>query len=78
MKENSYDQRTDIGIVVNVIQSIKHIIINNLSNPEYKRIASPLKYHTRVCSCFPTKNGFAVGSIEGRVAIHHVEDKDQV
>lgn len=57
----------------------KHIIIYNLSNPnvEYKKIASPLKYQTRVVSCFPTKNGFAVGSIEGRVAIHHVEDRDQ-
>lgn len=34
-------------------------------------IASPLKWQTRVISCFTaaTNSGFAVGSIEGRVAI---------
>jgi len=57
----------------------KHIIIYNLTNPnaEFKRLASPLKYQTRVVTCFPSKAGFAVGSIEGRVGIHHVEEKDQ-
>jgi len=56
----------------------KHMVIYNLQNPqqEYKKITSPLKYQTRVVTCFPNKQGFAVGSIEGRVAIHHVEDKD--
>lgn len=72
----SMDIRHPLAVVAT---AEKHIIIYNLSNPsvEYKRIASPLKFQTRVVSCFPTKNGFAVGSIEGRVAIHHVEDKDQ-
>ena len=37
---------------------------------------SPLKWQTRVVSCFPAANGFAVGSVEGRVAIQYVEDKD--
>lgn len=36
---------------------------------------SPLKQQTRTVSCFPTAKGFAVGSIEGRVAIQHM-DKD--
>jgi len=56
----------------------KHIIIYNLQNPavEYKRISTPLKHQTRVVACFPSKTGFAVGSIEGRVAIQHVEEKD--
>nr|ODN96757.1 mRNA export factor [Cryptococcus depauperatus CBS 7855] len=46
-----------------------HII--NLSNPTaiFKSIESPLKWQTRVVSCFPTGDAFAVGSIEGRVAI---------
>jgi len=43
---------------------------------EYKRIQSPLKFQSRCIACFPDKTGFALGSIEGRVAVHHVEDKD--
>ncbi|KZV90570.1 WD40 repeat-like protein [Exidia glandulosa HHB12029] len=56
----------------------RHIQIFNLSNPStpYRQIVSPLKWQTRVVSCFPAANGFAVGSIEGRVAIQYVEDKD--
>jgi hypothetical protein len=33
---------------------------------------SPLKWQTRVISCFPTGTGFAMGSVEGRVAIQYV------
>ncbi|KAF4596350.1 hypothetical protein EYR38_007729 [Pleurotus pulmonarius] len=38
----------------------------------------PLKWQTRVVSCFTAaaSSGFAVGSVEGRVAIQYVEDKD--
>ncbi|KIM56897.1 hypothetical protein SCLCIDRAFT_131585 [Scleroderma citrinum Foug A] len=58
----------------------RHIQIFNLTNPTtaYKTITSPLKWQTRVVSCFTNSpsSGFAVGSIEGRVAIQYVEDKD--
>ncbi|KAI0346068.1 WD40 repeat-like protein [Trametopsis cervina] len=56
----------------------RHIQIFNLTNPStaFKTMVSPLKWQTRVVSCFPTANGFAVGSVEGRVAIQYVEDKD--
>jgi mRNA export factor len=56
----------------------RHVIIYDLRRPtvEFKRFASPLKFQSRVISCFPDKTGFALGSIEGRVAIHHVDDKD--
>ncbi|CAA7267083.1 unnamed protein product [Cyclocybe aegerita] len=59
----------------------RHIQIFNLSNPNtaYKTMTSPLKWQTRVISCFtgsPANSGFAVGSVEGRVAIQYVEDKD--
>src|SRR5437762_10424409 len=55
----------------------RHIAIFNLSNPTavYKTLLSPLKFQTRVVSCFTTGNGFAVGSVEGRCAIQYVEDK---
>lgn len=56
----------------------KQLIVYNLANPstEYKRIQTPLKYQTRVVTCFPNRTGFAVGSIEGRVAIQYVEERD--
>ncbi|WVN89082.1 uncharacterized protein L203_104298 [Cryptococcus depauperatus CBS 7841] len=54
-----------------------HII--NLSNPTaiFKSIESPLKWQTRVVSCFPTGDAFAVGSIEGRVAIQYPGEDDK-
>lgn len=52
--------------------------IVNLATPDkfYKSLQSPLKWQTRVVSCFADASGFAVGSIEGRCAIQYVEDKD--
>jgi len=57
----------------------KTIVIYDLRKPnvEFKKMPSPLKFQTRVVSCFPDKTGFAIGSIEGRVGIHHIEDRDQ-
>jgi mRNA export factor len=56
----------------------RYINVINLSEPAkfYKTIQSPLKWQTRVVSCFPDASGFAVGSIEGRCAIQYVEEKD--
>lgn len=58
----------------------RDIQIFNLNSPgtPFKSIKSPLKWQTRVISCFTasTSSGFAVGSVEGRVAIQYVEDKD--
>ncbi len=36
---------------------------------------SPLKWQTRVVACFPSANGFAIGSVEGRVAIQYIDEK---
>ncbi|KAI7898471.1 WD40-repeat-containing domain protein [Cokeromyces recurvatus] len=56
----------------------KHVCIFDLNNPTviFKQLASPLKWQTRVVSCFSDSKGFAIGSIEGRVGIQYVEDKD--
>jgi len=56
----------------------RYIQIINLMEPDKirKSIQSPLKWQTRVISCFPDATGFAVGSIEGRCAIQYVEEKD--
>ncbi|KAI8848596.1 Poly(A)+ RNA export protein [Chytridium lagenaria] len=56
----------------------KSVSIYNMQNPgqAYKTIPSPLKHLTRCISCFPNGSGFAIGSIEGRVGIQYIEDKD--
>jgi len=56
----------------------RHILIYKLENTptEFKRIESPLKYQHRCVSIFKDKQnqptGFALGSVEGRVAIQYV------
>ncbi|KAI9829757.1 MAG: RNA export factor gle2 [Sarea resinae] len=56
----------------------RYINIISLNEPAkfYKTMQSPLKWQTRVVSCFTDATGFAVGSIEGRCAIQYVEEKD--
>jgi mRNA export factor len=57
----------------------RNIHIYDIRKPAqvYKTILSNLKFQTRTIACFPDASGFAVGSIEGRVAIQHVEEKDK-
>ncbi|KAF3339367.1 protein RAE1 [Carex littledalei] len=59
--------------------SDRNLIVYNLQNPqmEFKRIQSPLKYQTRCLAAFPDQQGFLVGSIEGRVGVHHLDDSQQ-
>jgi len=54
------------------------INVVNLNEPTkfYKTMQSPLKWQTRVVSCFNDATGFGVGSIEGRCAMQYVEEKD--
>jgi len=56
----------------------RHIVIFDLNNPQtiFKTMVSPLKWQTRCISCFPTADGFGMGSIEGRVAIQYIAEKD--
>ncbi|KAL6615652.1 hypothetical protein ACP70R_037922 [Stipagrostis hirtigluma subsp. patula] len=57
----------------------RNVVVFNLHNPqtEFKRILSPLKHQTRCLAAFPDQQGFLVGSIEGRVGVHHVDDSQQ-
>lgn len=57
----------------------KKILIFDLNYPQkpFRSLESPLKFQTRSISCFMDLKGFAVGSIEGRVAIHHCEPRNQ-
>lgn len=40
-----------------------------------RSIPSQLKWQTRCVACFPDKTGYLVGSIEGRVAVQHVDEQ---
>lgn len=55
----------------------RYINIIDLNNPGniQKTSQSPLKWQTRVVSCFNDGTGYAVGSIEGRCAINYIEEK---
>ncbi|XP_044479579.1 protein RAE1-like [Mangifera indica] len=57
----------------------RNLVVFNLQNPqtEFKRIPSPLKCQTRCVAAFPDQQGFLVGSIEGRVGVHHLDDSQQ-
>lgn len=54
----------------------RNLIVFDLRAPqsERKRIVSPLKYQTRCVAAFPDREGFLVGSIEGRVGVHHLDE----
>lgn len=57
----------------------RHLLVFNLQNIQasqapYKQGQTALKMQTRCVSCFPDRTGYAVGSIEGRCSIAHIED----
>ncbi|RHZ56997.1 hypothetical protein Glove_395g72 [Diversispora epigaea] len=56
----------------------RQVQIYNLNNPStsYKTTQSPLKWQTRCIACFTSGNGYAIGSIEGRVGIQYIEEKE--
>jgi mRNA export factor len=56
----------------------RHISTVKLDDPMvfHSTLQSPLRYQTRVVTCFNEGTGFAIGSIEGRCAFQYVEKKD--
>lgn len=56
----------------------RHIQIYDLRKHSvvFRQYMSPLKMQTRAVSCFVDGSGFAIGSIEGRVGVQHIEEKD--
>lgn len=54
----------------------RHIQIYNMNQPSqvYKQLQTPLRYQTRTVACFPDKTGYLIGSIEGRVAVQHIDE----
>lgn len=72
----SMDARDSMLVTATAERIITVMDIRNPGAEFYKRHPSPLKWQTRVVSCFTDATGYAIGSIEGRCAIQYVEDKD--
>jgi len=61
-----------------VVATAEHKLITiSLSNPMaiYNSVDSPLKRQTRVVTCFPSGDGYAVAGVEGRLAVQWVGEK---
>jgi len=65
-----------------VATSERRVLVYNMrtlgpgSEPEQIR-DSPLKHQTRCLRCYPTGTGFAISSIEGRVAMEYFEQTEE-
>jgi len=75
LKERCYAMDVTYPLLV-VGTAERHMQVFNLTNPSvpYRDMISPLKWQTRVVKTFTTADGFAIGSIEGRVSMQYVED----
>ncbi|KAI9269169.1 WD40-repeat-containing domain protein [Phascolomyces articulosus] len=78
LPERLYSMDT-VGNLLVAATADRHIALVNLSNPTaiFKQIISPLKWQTRVVSCFIDSKGYAIGSIEGRVGIQYVDPAEE-
>jgi mRNA export factor len=54
-----------------------HIVIYDLRKPDVanRTMKSPLRFQTRCVATFPDQTGFAIGSIEGRVSINFLNER---
>ncbi|KAL0075701.1 WD40-repeat-containing domain protein [Phycomyces blakesleeanus] len=68
-----------VGNLLVAATAERHILLFDLSNPTtiFKQTISPLKWQTRTVACFIDGKGYAVGSIEGRVGIQYIDEKEQ-
>lgn len=75
LPERAYTMDTQKDLLV-VGTAERHVCIFNLSNPGsiFKQVLSPLKWQTRVISCYPSGASYAIGSIEGRCGIQYIDE----
>ncbi|ODQ63789.1 WD40 repeat-like protein [Nadsonia fulvescens var. elongata DSM 6958] len=78
LPERAYSMDSQKQLLV-VGTAERQICVIDLSNPQtiFKRIDSPLKWQTKVITCYPTGDGYAIGSIEGRCALQYVDAAQQ-
>ena len=71
------DQKGAVLVVGTADKKLAVFDLRKPSVPFRPAFESPLKFQSRCVSVFPNFDGFAVGSIEGRVGIQHMVDKDK-
>ncbi|ORX49124.1 WD40 repeat-like protein [Hesseltinella vesiculosa] len=78
LPERLYSMDTRQNLLVAATAN-RHVLVFDLNNPTvpYKQSFSPLRWQTRTVSCFTDGSGYALGSIEGRVAIQYIQDADK-
>ncbi|KAJ2851388.1 RNA export factor gle2 [Coemansia brasiliensis] len=76
LPERAYAMDCNNPLLV-VATAERKVLVFDMANPTtpFETIESPLKWQTRTVSCFAKKDGYAIGSIEGRVAIQYVDPK---
>ena len=64
--------------VLVVATADRYINLIDMNNPGTfaNTMQSPLKWQTRVVTCFTDAKGFAIGSIEGRCAIQYLNPSE--
>ena len=62
-------------VVATAGQQIQIFDLNRPTEAFKTTTSSPLKQQTRVITCFPDADGYAVGSIEERVGLQYLEEK---
>jgi len=70
---------TEHNNIVAIAMAERHVHVYNMANPSlpFKTLQSPLKFQSRCIASFTQGlAGFALGSIEGRVAIHYYENEN--
>ncbi|KAJ2866417.1 RNA export factor gle2 [Coemansia aciculifera] len=76
LPERAYAMDCNHPLLV-VATAERKILIFDMNNPTtpFETTESPLKWQTRTVSCFAKKDGYSIGSIEGRVGIQYVDAK---
>jgi len=77
LPERCYAMDTASDLLV-VGTAERHVQVFNLAGSPttpHATLQSPLRWQTRSIACFPQGNGFAISSIEGRVAFHYIDEK---
>lgn len=69
------DARSHLVVAATSGREIVAFDLRNFSQPIEKK-ESPLKYQTRCVAVFPDLRGYALGSIEGRVALEYFADQE--
>lgn len=74
LPERAYSMSTAKQLLV-VGTAERNLAIVDLNNPGtiFRSLQSNLKCQTRVVSCYPQGDGYAIGSIEGRCSIQYID-----